>query len=739
MNAIYSGDVQVVQTVDFLWLLPLFPLLGGLVNGIFGSAIQRRFGVKAIAVVAIGAMVAATAASLIAVFGYLLPLPGEHRYLLDTGWALASIGRVQVSLALALDPLSATLVVVVTAVGTLVHIYSLGVPAAEKSAWRYFSFLNLLCFAMLVLVLADNFLLMLVGWEGVTVCGYLLVGFEYQNAARPRAGMKAFLVNRVGDCGLLGAIALVFWGLAGSVAPGGGLRTEATRTVMVDVPHGGAAIELRTRGDRAPQAALREVKVGATLTFREIRDQLVVKNGLGERPFAEALTGKLLWGLPLMLLVCLGLAMAAAGKSAQFPLAAWLPDAMVGPLPASALIQTATTVAAGIYLLGRLAFLFVLSPGAMAVVATVGAASALLAALVCIFQHDLKRLLAFSSVSQIGFGFLALGVGAPAIGIFHLVTHACFTGCLLLAAGSVIRGHRFLEMGAGGEAEAGSLGEPLRDARIIPSGRDPADLRNLGGVAALMPQTRRAYLLACLAAAGLPIAAGFYSANAVLWSAFRGRLAPIPDGLLWALAFVAAGISSFYIFRSYYLVFHGRPASSAQKQKVREPPRAMTAVVSILALAAIVSGPLLGWPAVWTAAGDGEGGSAGLARFLAPVFSLTIDARPEGALPTDRPLAWALQLVGCLTALLGWLAARVLYRDLRGTDAFLGGLRHRWDRVHRFIYHQYQMDWLYREIGVLPVRDFSRVVAFIDRQLIAGTGRVVSWLSRLIPTRGRRR
>ena len=505
---------------------------------------------------------------------------------------------------LALDTLSAVMILVVTGIGTLIHIYAAAYMKNEPSLARFFAYLNLFVFAMLLLVLADGFVPLMFGWEAVGVCSYLLIGFWHERPAAADAAMKAFLVNRVGDAGFLVGICLLLWGMGGVFGPRG-FEVHPPRTVTVDAP-AGAGIELRNHGERPREATVRDVRIGPTLGFSQLADQMSIEYGAaGEnghgvnahgRPFAEALANKTCAGVPLVFLVCLLLFLGAAGKSAQVPLLAWLPDAMAGPTPVSALIHAATMVTAGVYLIARLGFLFALSPGALTVIAVAGAVTAFIGATAGCLQWDLKRVLAYSTVSQLGFMFAAVGAGAFSVGIFHVVTHAFFKACLFLAAGTVIHA---LHLNDAGESS------------------DPQDMRNAGGLAPALPWTRRAYLVACLAIAGFPIASGFFSKDQIFSAVLRSRTLRVPPAIVFAALAVTTLLTAFYMFRSYFLVFYARAPRSELVAKVRETSkgnRVMTAVVLVLAFGSIVVGPWLGWPRVWSP----SGAAPFLERLLAP-------------------------------------------------------------------------------------------------------------------------
>jgi NADH-quinone oxidoreductase subunit L len=340
----------------------------------------------------------------------------------------------------------------------------------DRSYWRYYAFLNLFMFAMILLVMADNLLLMFIGWEGVGLCSYALIGFWYQDHTNTRAGNKAFIVNRVGDAGFILGIFLIFW----SLDQGGG--------------HG-------------------------TLTIRDIEK------------FSPLLKEGEIWGIGAATLATLLLFIGAAGKSAQIPLYVWLPDAMQGPTPVSALIHAATMVTAGVYMVSRLHFLYSLAPFTLSVIATIGVATALFTATIALTQNDIKRVLAYSTISQLGYMFLATGVAAYGAAVFHLMTHAFFKACLFLGSGSVIHA-------LGGEQ----------------------DMRKMGGLRRSMPYTFWTFAIAVLAITGTPLTAGFFSKDQILWQVFSS---PSGSPVLWGLAVLGAGLTAFYMFRQFFLVFFG--------------------------------------------------------------------------------------------------------------------------------------------------------------------------------------
>jgi NADH-quinone oxidoreductase subunit L len=536
----------------------------------------------------------------------------------------------------------------------------------------------------------------------VGLCSYLLIGFWYSDEAKATAGRKAFIVNRVGDFGFLAAVGLLLAGLGGAFTPGSSARIVVPqRPEPTLAPDAVVQVDSELHATATPAYRPRQqVRLGPTLSYRELGQQLSFEKS-GDRVVLRPLLVARVFGAPLLLLVGLGFFLAMSGKSAQIPLYVWLPDAMAGPTPVSALIHAATMVTAGVYLAARLSFLLVWSAEAMTVIAAAGALTALVGALFAVFQHDIKKVLAYSTVSQLGFMFLAVGVGAFGGGVFHVVTHACFKACLFLAAGSLIHAMKAVPAAAGAS---------LIDPRLAPVPGDPQDLRNMGGLARALPRTRLAYLAGCLALAGLPVASGFYSKDEILWRALRQQNVFLSGGLLYGVGLFTAALTAFYAFRSYYLAFHGRrdPGGNAA---AHESPPSMLAPLLVLAAASILVGPLLGWPALW-------GGHPLLEGFLEPMLE------PAGELLhfrwSPRALPRALQALSVLVALGGWAAARALYADTARTAARLAAFRARFDRVHRLLWNRLYVDEFYRQLFVAPAHDVSRVVAWVDRHAIDG-------------------
>src|SRR6202790_690387 len=515
-----------------IWMIPLFPLAGAALM----LCIGRRLPNSAVNVACVGSVFL----SMCFAFGAIWPLiarPVAERVVSFTlfDWVPAGAmhtiaGRLlnfNVPWGSLMDPLTAVMLLVVTGVGFLIHVYSTGYMAHEGGYYRFFGYLNLFMFSMLTLVLANNLLLLFVGWEGVGLCSYLLIGFYFLRKSASDAGKKAFIVNRIGDAGFVLGLLLLLNAIG-------------------------------------------------TLRFTEIG------------PAIEA--GGFTVGNGVMTAIALLLFVGATGKSAQIPLYLWLPDAMEGPTPVSALIHAATMVTAGVYMITRMNVVFQLAPVALAAVATVGAVTAIYAASMGLVQHDIKRVLAYSTVSQLGYMFLALGVGAFTAGIFHLMTHAFFKALLFLGSGSVIHA-------MGGEQ----------------------DMRKMGALWGKIPITARTFLVATIAISGIPPLAGFVSKDAILAASFNAR------PLLWAVGFVTAAMTAFYMFRLVFMTFFGESrVPHAVEHHIHESPRSMTVPLMILALLSVVGG-WIGWA-------EALGGSDRFAHFLDPViarYAEVIAAVPE--------------------------------------------------------------------------------------------------------------
>ncbi len=604
-------------SVSFIRWIVLLPLIGAAFNFILGATLQRKVGKPVISIVGCGVVILAFALALGA-FSGMLSFPADHRFLLDDLWRWFDLGGLHLDIAFWLDPLSMLMVLIITGVGGLIHIYSTGYMHDDESYWRFFAWLNLFTFAMLVLVLADNLWLMFVGWEGVGLCSFALIGFWYQDIGNTRAGNKAFIVNRVGDLAFVIALYSLFNGL---------------------------------------------LKIGhPTLVTREVAR------------YAPALLyapGYI--GLSLVTFVTLMLFFGATGKSAQIPLHVWLPDAMAGPTPVSALIHAATMVTAGIYMIARLNFLFSMAPLTMEVIALVGAATALFAATIGITQNDIKRVLAYSTISQLGYMFAAVGVGAYTFGVFHLMTHAFFKACLFLGAGSVIHA-------MGGEQ----------------------DMRNMGGLREKLPITFWTFLAATLAICGVPPFAGFMSKDGIIWSAFSHD-----HWVVWLLLLIGAGITAFYMFRQVYLTFFGEfRGTHEQAHHLHESPWSMASVLIALGLLSVVGGFVL-LPKFVAEFNPFN-------QFLAPVFSF-----PQSqalAIESHENYEGLFALISLVVVITGWFLADSMYRAKRFNPetaaAFAGGV------FYRFSLNKYYIDEAYNFTAVQPYILATRALAWFDLHII---------------------
>ncbi len=590
-------------------LIPLFPLLGAVVNGLVGI---RSFGRRAAGATAVAAS-GLSFASAVAAFAGLLRSAEPAAVKTLFSWIPASLVRVssgglaslRLDMAFRYDSLAAVMTLVVTGVGLLIHVYSLGYMAHDRSYARFFAYLNLFTFAMLILVLGANLGVMFIGWEGVGLCSYLLIGFWFSKDSAADAGKKAFITNRVGDVGFLLGIGLLAYTLgtldiAGiSSAVGSGSLAKGTATAAA-------------------------------------------------------------------LLLFLG----ATGKSAQIPLYTWLPDAMEGPTPVSALIHAATMVTAGVYMVARLHVLFSFSGTALAVVALTGAFTAVYAATMGLVQTDIKRVLAYSTISQIGYMFIGLGVGAYAAGIFHLMTHAFFKSLLFLAAGSVIH------------ALSGEQ-----------------DMRNMGGLRRRLPRTFRVFLVGALAISGVPGLSGFFSKDEILASAFASG-----NYLVWALGLAGAALTAFYMFRLIFLTFSGEPRFSEETaHHLHESPRVMLVPLEVLAGLSILGG-YLGLPRLL-----GRGAWFGL-------FLETSLGHHELSLASGTELL--LTVLSTLAALGAIVAAYGVYVRRRGEPARRFAERFR--GLYRIVAGKYFIDEFYRRVFVGGVLALGRIADWFDRRVIDG-------------------
>ncbi len=625
---------------ELLWLIPLLPAAGFLINGTIGRKLPRA------AVTAVALFFTAIPALLVAWLWQSMLSTGQLTLPVASGpWI--QVSGFQVNFALTVDHLTLIMLAVVTGVGFLIHVYSAGYMAHEDGYWRFFAYLNLFMFFMSVLVLAESFLLLFVGWEGVGLASYLLIGFYFKKRSASDAGKKAFVVNRVGDFGFLLAMFLL-------------------------IAHFG------------------------TLSFTEVFAKI---NAL---PVAQ---GGFLTAIALLLIV------GAAGKSAQIPLYVWLPDAMEGPTPVSALIHAATMVTAGVYLVSRCHVLFDRAPAALAVVAAVGAATALFAASIGMVQHDIKRVLAYSTISQLGYMFLGCGVAAYSAAVFHLVTHAFFKALLFLAAGSVIH------------ALSGEQ-----------------DMRVMGGLRKRIPVTFWTMTMGVFAIAGIFPFAGFFSKDEILYRAFTYDANPLSK-LLWAVGLITAGMTSFYMFRLWFKTFfgaerfhehslgeHGVAAHAStleaghddgqttQHHGVHESPRIMLFPLVVLAILSLVGG-WVGLPAFFGVGNAFE-------QFLNPVFAAGV---AHEAVASSHGTEFLLAIVSLLTAALGWLVAYLWYSRKPGTAA---ALAQRFKLAYELVAHKYFIDEIYDAVFVTGLLQSARLfLKGFDQIGIDGSSRFLSWIA----------
>jgi NADH-quinone oxidoreductase subunit L len=606
---------------EIFWLIPFIPAVSTFILAVFGKKLPKKY-------VSFQACFAVFASFIIAVISLIgLIQAGHESYpIVKSLFPWIQSGSFSANLSFQLDPLSVVMALVVTGVGFLIHVYSLGYMAEDKGYTRYFTYLNLFTFAMLVLVMASNVVLMFVGWEGVGLCSYLLIGFWFEKHSAANAGKKAFIVNRIGDAGFILGILFIF------------------------------------------------------ITF-----------GSGEFTAINSAIGNGTITQGIATLIAILLFVGAIGKSAQIPLYVWLPDAMEGPTPVSALIHAATMVTAGVYMVSRMNLLFSLSGVAAQIVAVVGGVTAFYAATMALTQNDIKRVLAYSTISQIGYMFIGCGVGAYASGMFHLYTHAFFKSLLFLAAGSVMH------------ALSGEL-----------------DMRKMGGLRKYLPLTYPTFLVGAIAIAGIPFFSGFFSKDAILTEAFAQR-----QYFVWALGLMGAILTAFYMFRLIFLTFFGEERLEEHAKKhLHESPRVMTTPLLILAFFSVVAG-YIGLPVVFGEKLNWFG------QFLEPV----IKPAPEAHLVAGTE--WGLILISVAVALLGIYIAYMFY--LRNPQ-IPHTLVARFPWLYKLLYNKYYVDEIYNAFFVRPlVRGSEIVYDNFDLKVIDGavngsgsvanfTGKILSYL-----------
>ena len=646
--------------LDQIWLIPLFPLFGALLMLLAGKLLDPQ-PVSDVAVA--GALAANTHhahphSPLKFLVSLLCPGMVLLSFIFSVGavWQLSqTAGRVhqvvqftwlaglpfhmangqlatfQADWGFLLDPLSSVMILVVTGVGFLIHVYSIGYMAHDNGYYRFFGYLNLFVFFMLMLVLANNYILLFVGWEGVGLCSYLLIGFYFHKKSAADAGKKAFIVNRVGDAGFILGMLLM-------------------------------------------------MSVLGTVRFTDV-------NALLRGPhFTPEVAG-----FGVLSAISLLMFFGATGKSAQIPLYIWLPDAMEGPTPVSALIHAATMVTAGVYMVARSSALYQLTPRTSMVVAVVGALTAILAATIALVQNDIKRVLAYSTVSQLGYMFLALGVGAYWVAIFHLFTHAFFKALLFLCSGSVIHA-------MGGEQ----------------------DMRRMGALKDKIPTTHWTMWVGSVAIAGIPGLAGFFSKDEILWQAYSS---PLGSKLLWFVGLTTAGLTAFYMWRLMNMTFYGKSHVAPEVQKhVHESPASMTVPLTLLAIGSVLAG-WLGTPKLWNLPESFRA----FERWLAPAFtSRAVVAAGEGA--HDASLEWLLMTLSVAVAVIGIAVARYFYVN---RPSIPDSIERSCKPLYTVLYNKWYVDEIYDFLFVNGLgKGGGRVCGAFDRNVVDGGVNGAGWLTR---------
>ncbi|MBZ0264472.1 NADH-quinone oxidoreductase subunit L [bacterium] len=612
----------------------LFPLLGVVLNGFFGN----RWSGKAAGILA-STMIGASFVVAVMITMQLIGMDPHHRMEEIKYFTWIKVGGLNLDFGFLIDPLTTVMILVVTGISTLIHIYSIGYMHGDSRMRLFFVYLNLFVFFMLVLVLGNSYPIMFIGWEGVGLASYLLIGFWWEDQSKAEAGMKAFVVNRIGDFGMLVAMFLLFSHLG-------------------------------------------------TLTFTEVFDAAAIKWG-------HHIGNATITAITLMLLL------GATGKSAQLPLYVWLPDAMAGPTPVSALIHAATMVTAGVYMIARSNLLYMLAPTSMTVVALVGGLTAFFAATIGLKQMDIKKVLAYSTVSQLGYMVMACGIGAFGAGVFHLMTHAFFKALLFLGSGAVIH------------TMHGAL-HHVHDHHT-----DPQDIRNMGGLRKYIPVTFSTFFIATLAIAGIPGLSGFFSKDEILAQSFASG-----NMLAYGLGLAAAVITAFYMFRLVFLTFYGEykgPEGSAEG--LHESPKSMTVPLIILAFLAIVGG-YVGLPIVL-----GENVNL-FHNYMHPVFAHGQEVVHHHANHLSHATEWLLIGISVAAALVGIFLAWTIYRK-QGKVALPDAAQAGIDKV---LLNKYYVDELYNFIVIKPligICNFAWKIfdaGFIDGILVLGSAKSVRWI-----------
>jgi len=609
------------------------PIAGFLIDGLLGSVIQKKIGEKVVGIIG-SATIGLSFLCAIAIFANMLSQPVDQRKHVYDIYNWISAGGLSVGVSYLVDQLSIVMLLIVTGVSFFIHVYSVGYMRGDRGVFRFFAYMNLFVFAMLNLIMADNYLLMFLGWEGVGLCSYLLIGFWYDRKFAGvgitwtgDAGMKAFIVNRIGDFAFLIGMFLVFSNF-------GSFNFD---TVL------GGAVARFTAGD-------------PTITW-------------------------------IGILFFIG----ATGKSAQIPLYMWLPDAMAGPTPVSALIHAATMVTAGVYMIARSAVLYALAPNAMLIVAIIGAATAIFAASMGLVQNDIKKILAYSTISQLGYMFLAMGVGAFSAGVFHLMTHAFFKALLFLGAGAIIHALH-----------------------------DEQDLRNMGGLKSLMPGTYWMFLIASLSIAAIPPFSGFFSKDEILSHAFEN------SPILWGIGVITAFLTAFYVFRLFIGAFEGKPRFDIHHVHVHDAPLTMLVPLCVLGLLSAVSG--------WIGIPSSLGGSENFDRFLDPVFE-NAQSKMLSIFYGERSTEYILMTVSVLLGVAGIYLAYFAYKKKPELSA---KLRRAAGDFYDVLVNKYYVDEIYQSVVVKPLvfvsdRYLSRGLdEIVIDGIVNGTGKSVRLIGRVL-------
>lgn len=638
---LFTSNYDLMSSLELVPYILLLPLIGFLINGLVGLFIPSYR--KQEKIIGSIATIAVAVPFVISVFMFLNFNAGDEAYIFSA-FEWISAGSFTTEIAYRIDELSLFMVMVVTGVGALIHLYSMGYMEKDPGYYKFFAYLNLFIFAMLNLVMGNNLLLLFLGWEGVGVCSYLLIGFWYQDMEKAKAGKKAFIYNRIGDFAFLLAMFMVF---------------RAVGSLDFDV-------------------------IAANYT---------------------TMPEHYMFWIPLLMLI------GATGKSAQIPLFVWLPDAMAGPTPVSALIHAATMVTSGVYLISRMSYIFIASPEVMMIVAVIGAITALVAATIAITQTDIKRVLAYSTVSQLGFMFLALGSGGFIAAMFHVATHAFFKACLFLGSGSVIHSMHHVEH------------ELEHEGKHVHF--DPQDMRNMGGLKKYMPSTYVTFMLATIAIAGIPPLAGFFSKDEILAFVFNAGVNEAAGPLylvLWGIGILAAFMTAFYMFRLTFSTFHGefklgkrfKEAVGSEKY-LKENAISMTLPLWVLGVLSVIGG-FMGVPNFIVETFTHEPAHINL---LHTWLEGVVDAESM-KLAMSHTLEWILLAASVVVALAGVYVAKKMYLDgdLEESDA---KVRNRFKSLYQIWSDKYYVDEFYEGYIANPIVKMSdKVLAVFDMKIVDG-------------------